>query len=305
LQFISQTFVLLAVVAPVVYWSYNAVIPEQTFLARLALTIKMSLQEAYLGDVQMISGAGSLTEWQVFLGDMGWVVLLALTVVGILGCLRIFSHQPTIISLVFVTGVLVFTTYGGALLGLRHILPARWISFLYVLACVFSAFGVKQLLYFTSGRSDLPWLRALKTSWLALVVMLTVGMMLTSPLRAMPDSPLYLESLSIRPGFFEAEVKGMDVAAAQGVGQIAASSKTGRYLEGISEIDPRKPQTYAASRVILVREFDLRNGFFIPYPEYQVSDYVLPTADFNAFLQNACLRSYDNGEVTLYTVQVP
>ncbi|MDX9866044.1 MAG: hypothetical protein RBT34_14670 [Anaerolineaceae bacterium] len=303
MQFISMTFVTLAVVLPVLYWSYNAAVPEETFLARVALTIKMSIEEAFLGDVQMISGAGQLAEWQVFLGDLGWVMLLMLTVVGILGCLRLFSKQATVMAFVVMTSMLIFITYGGAFLGLRHILPARWISFLYVPACVFSAFGIRQLLGYRAVQGRPPWQTWLKQAGLALLVLFTAGAMMTSPLRAMPDSPLYLEELSIRPGFFEAEVRGMDQALAeQGSGQIAASSKTGRYLKEISEIDPREAKTYQEAEAILVRQFDLRNGFFIPYPDYQVSDYVLPTAEFTDFLAEKCWRSYDNGEVFLYTV---
>ena len=49
MQFISMTFVTLAVVLPVLYWSYNADAPEMTFLARVALTVKMSIEEAFLG----------------------------------------------------------------------------------------------------------------------------------------------------------------------------------------------------------------------------------------------------------------
>ncbi|MCD4671451.1 MAG: hypothetical protein K8R77_02200 [Anaerolineaceae bacterium] len=304
LQFISLTFVLIASVAPVVHWSYNATVPEQTFLARVVLTVRMSLREAYLGDVQMVSGAGFLSEWQVFLGDLGWVMLLLLTVVGILGCLRLFSKQATIMALIVLTCVLIFTTYGGAFIGLRQILPARWISFLYIPACIFSAFGIKQLLCFNSPRSDRALVQFFKKSWLALLVILTVGAMTTSPLRSMPDSPLYLEELSIRPGFYNAEVTGRDQALArQQAGQIAASSKTGRYLKDISEVDPREADTYQDSAFILVRQFDLRNGFFIPYPDYQVSDYVLPTKEFDDYLTNSCWRSYDNGEVFLYTVE--
>jgi len=85
-------------------------------------------------------------------------------------------------------------------------------------------------------------------------------------------------------------------------GQLAASSKTGRYMKEILEIDPREAGTYQEAASILVRQFDLRNGFFIPYPDYQISDYVLPTQEFNDFLTEMCWRSYDNGEVFLYTV---
>ena len=303
LQFISMTFVTIAVVLPVLYWSYNAVVPEETFLARVALTIKMSIEEAFLGDVQMVSGAGLLSEWQVFLGDLGWVLLLLLTVVGILGCLRLFSKQATIMAFIVLTSVLIFITYGGAFLGLRHILPARWISFLYVPACVFSAFGVRQLLIYRAAQVKPAWQTFLKQGCLALLVIFTVGVMMTSPLRSMPDSPLYLEELSIRPGFYDAEVRGMDQALShQGEGLIAASSKTGRYMKEISAIDPREADSYQDAAYILVRQFDLRNGFFIPYPDYQISDYVLPTDEFNQYLADMCWRSYDNGEVFLYTV---
>ena len=304
MQFISMTFVILAVVLPVLFWSYNAAAPEMTFLARVALTIKLSIQEAFLGDVQMVSSAGMLSEWQVFLGDLGWVTLLLLTVVGILGCLRLFSKRAIVMAFIVLTSVLIFITYGGAFLGLRHILPARWISFLYVPACVFSAFGIRQMLDYGLENNSPSWKRYLKQGSLALLVLFTVGAMMTSPLRAMPDSPLYLEELSIRPGFYEAEVRGMDQALTeQGGGQIAASSKTGRYLKEISKIDPREAKTYQDAAYILVRQFDLRNGFFIPYPDYQISDYVLPTQQFNDFLAEMCWRSYDNGEVFLYTVE--
>lgn len=300
--FISLTFMWIAMIVPLGYWSYNTAATEQTFLAKVVLTIQMSLREAYLGDVQMISGAGALAEWQVALGDLGWVMLLLLTVIGILGSLRLYRQHATILSLVVLTGVLVFTTYGGALLGLRHILPARWISFLYVPACIFSAFGVKQILYTPLARLDFPLVRVLQKGWVSLIVWLTAGLMATSPLRSMPDSPLYLDTLSVRPGFYAAEVRGMEHALQQR-GQVAASSKTGRYLKGITEIDPRKTDSYQNSAVILVREFDLRNGFFIPYPDYKVSDYVMPTQAFVDFLDDSCRRSYDNGEVTLFTVE--
>ena len=251
----------------------------------------------------MVSGAGMLSEWQVFLGDLGWTMLLLLTVVGILGCLRLFSKRAIVIAFIVLTSVLILITYGGAFLGLRHILPARWISFLYVPACVFSAFGVRQLLDYRAAGNRPVWQTWLKQGSLALLVLFTVGAMMTSPLRAMPDSPLYLEEVSIRPGFYEAEVRGMDQALAeQREGQIAASSKTGRYLKEISAIDPREAQTYQNAAYILVRQFDLRNGFFIPYPDYQVSDYVLPTVEFTDFLAKKTWRSYDNGEVFLYTV---
>jgi len=303
MQSISLTFVIIAIALPLVYWSYNAAAPEETFLARVALTVKISIEEAFLGDVQMVSGAGALAEWQVFLGDLGWVMLLMLTVVGILGCLRLFSRRANVMSLAVLTSVLIAITYGGAFLGLRHILPARWISFLYVPASVFSAFGIRQLLYSTVSGKRLRWVSVLSQGGLALLVIFAVGAMTTSPLRAMPDSPIYLESLSIRPGFYDAEVRGMDHALAQGEeGLIAASSKTGRYLKQISEIDPREPETYQDAQYILVRQFDLRNGFFIPYPDYSISDYVLPTEAFNTYLGEKCWRRYDNGEVFLYTV---
>ena len=299
LQYISLSFVLIAILLPVVYWSYNAAKVDETFLARVALTIRMSLREAFLGDVQMISGAGLLSEWQVFLGDIGWVLLLMLAVIGILNCLHVFRRRVTILSLLVLTGVLVLITYGGALFGLRYILPARWISFLYVPACLFSAFGVKQGLNYHKEQ-EAAWPLWLRRCFLGLTVFSIVALMATSPLRAMPDSPLYLAEMSVRPGFYNAEVKGMDHAMSMQTAQIAASSKTGRYLKGVSEIDPRQASSYEDHPLILVRQFDLRNGFFIPYPDYQVSDYVLPTDAFFQYLQNYRLRNYDNGEVILY-----
>jgi len=124
--------------------------------------------------------------------------------------------------------------------------------------------------------------------------------MTISPARSIPDSPLYLKGISPRPGFFESEIVGMDYANDVFKNKVSVSGKTRLYLPEYSMIDPSNRSSYANSDIILIRQFDLENGFFIPYPKNRLSEYILPKEEFIDFFEENLFTLYDNGTTKIF-----
>ena len=291
---VSMTLAGLFGIAMLAFWMWSFPSPGEDFFSRLILSIKLALSTAQLGSTEMVTIAGSLDAWTVFVMEAGWTLLLAVAIMGLL-----FSFKPSLRRMEFLVWsllmvVLLGIIYVGGVMGIQIILPARWMAFLYIPVCLLAGSFLSQLL---GARS---W-QKLTSSFAVLLLGAITLLMLTSPTRSIPDSPLYTADLSTRPGLYESELAGLDYAHRVYRAPLAASAKSRRYLLEADLIDPRTPSSYEPASVIVVREPDINDGFWIPFPKQQLVEIVPPTQEFLRHLSGISrVRAYDNGTVQLF-----
>lgn len=290
---VSSTLAVLSGIAMLAYWMRSFVNPGLDFFTRLALSIKVALSSAQVGNVEAVSVAGSLDRWTVFAGEIGWTLLLVPALAGALSTLRSRQQKSGPLVLSQLMTMFLVIIYGSGLAGAAQVLPSRWIAFLYIPACLLAADFLSRLL-------NASRLRMLVVSVVVVVLSATNVLMMTSP-RAIPDSPLYAASLGVRPGFYTSELVGMEYAKDTYVGPYAASSRSRRFLYMADIIDPRQPDSYESANIIVIREQDINMGFFIPFAKHQLNETILPTQELIDHLNGPSrLRVYDDGSVQLF-----
>ena len=288
----NWALVLLVGVAILSYWMNSFTMPGGSFFESVIFSIKSALSMAELGKVQMVSVAGSLDKWDVFAGEAGWTLLLIPALIGAMVSLKFGAKKIEELTLVFVFATYLLVAYGAGITGVAGILPDRWISFLSILTSLLASLTLSRLLN----------KRKIVLSILILLFLFTTSFLLiTSPTRVIPDSPLYAQILSTRPGFFASELSGMDYARDLSINDLSASSLSKLYLSEAKEIDPRDPDTYQSQNLMVLREFDLNKGFFNPFPQDKINEFVPPPQEFLDYIHGLeRIKVYDNGEVSLY-----
>ncbi|MBN1993405.1 MAG: glycosyltransferase family 39 protein [Anaerolineae bacterium] len=290
---VSTTLSIIVGVGMLSYWMVSYLRPNLDFFSLATLSVKSALSTVELGNVESVSIAGSLNKWSVFLGEAGWTVLLIFSLVGALASFNNQTQENDSVVLTSLLGAFLGVTYGASVIGAAAILPARWIVFLYVPASLLVATVLSRLLYI---QGKLKIMASLTTP---LILFLILALMITSPTRSIPDSPLYVSNLSVRPGFYISEIEGFNyVKNVYGNNTLAASAKSSLYLDKAEIIDPRNPTTYEPASLIVHREYDMIKGFSIPFPKEQVIELVPPSESFADYLSGPSrLRVYDNGIV--------
>ena len=292
---VSVTLVGLLGVAMLAYWAWSFPSSEQDFFTRTILSARSALLEAQLGSVEMVSVAGSLDARTVFAGEAGWTLLLVPAVMGLISSFspRLRNTEPLIWAQLMT--LFLGVVYGSGIMGVQAILPARWMAFIYVPACLLSASFLSQLLAASKRK-------VLTSSFAVLLLSTTTALMITSPGRSIPDSQLYATSLGTRPGFYTSELAGMGYARDAHQEPFAASARSRRLLHKANSIDPRQPDSYEPANLIVVRESDISKGFYIPFAKPQHHEIVLPTQEFLEHLNGPSrVRVYDNGVVQLFS----
>jgi hypothetical protein len=291
--FTDSSMPLLLLVIAIAHWMQSYLSPGMDFFSWVIHSISAAKSGIYFAGGQTVSIASQLPGLDVFWGEAGWTLLLIPTLIGVL---YTFSEkgQRMISRLVLssLTLLLLTISYGAGLFGLAAILPARWVPFISIPACLLAAVTFAQL--FSAAPERLS--RLIVTASLALILFFMVA----SPTRANPDSPLYGRSLSVRPGFTSSELAGIGYARYLLGGDGAAGAKTRLLYPEAGTIDPRLAVTYETSYGIVLREFDFERGFFIPFPKGQILEYARPTQEFYNHLNADRLRVYDNGTVSIY-----
>lgn len=294
---------LILIIFTFIYWgAVNT--GSDDFFSSVILRLDYSLNSASIGETSMVSTANSLRSVDVILSEIGWIIMLLLTCIGVLGIIT-FNYSNisnTLVTFIAFCLVLISTSYISAGLGLKELLPSRWFAFSFIPCSIISSFSLIKIvdsLYLSSLHKPVKTLVFLLYS---LVFTSLIFFMITSPLRAAPDSPLYLEWLCNRPGYFKSEIQAMDFAHSTFNSNISGSSKTGRYLKLQSIINPNLPKSYLNNDGIIVREYDLEYGFFIPYTTYQLSDYIKAGNDFFKNIENNYLKIFDNGNTEIYKI---
>lgn len=291
---VSVTLVGLFGVAMLAYWMWSFPTPERDFFTRMVLATKYALSSAQLGSAEMVTIAGSLDAWTVFAGEAGWTLLLAPALMGALSSFNPRMRRTQLVVWAPLMAVFLGIVYGSGLMGVQAVLPARWMAFLYVPACLLAASFLSQLLAISDRRT-------LISSFTVLLLSAISVLMITSPSKSIPDSPLYATSLATRPALYTSELAGMKYAEHTYQEPFAASAHSRRFLHAASIIDPRQPDSYESANLIIVRTPDINMGFFIPYAKHQLNETVLPTQEFLDHLNGPSrVRVYDDGAVQLF-----
>jgi hypothetical protein len=291
---VSTTLPILLGVAMPAYWMHSFPNPERDFFTRTVLSISSALLMAQLGSAEAVSIAGSIDAWAVFAGEAGWTLLLIPALMGALSSLNQKLRRTESLIWAQLMALFLATVYVSGVMGIQQILPARWVPFLYLPACLLAASLLSRLL-------AAPTWKALASFTIVVLLSATVFLMATSPSKSALDSPLYAESLSVRPGFYTSELAGMRHAEHTYPGPLAASAKSRRFLQSARSIDPRQPESYERASLVVMREFDIAKGFFIPFTKRQLIEIIPPTPEFLAHLDGPSrVQVYDSGTVQLF-----
>jgi len=247
----------------------------------------------------------SMYEWaDVALYELGFTILLVTAVVGGLCYLksvcckhaveRASMRRHKLVVLFATTLIVIPIPYVLALLYPLS-LPARWFPFVEILACMPAGYFV----VFVLGR--LPEL--LRNPLRLAIMTLLIFFMITSPI-ANPNAQLYSQDISGRAALTLSESYAAEFFGAKASDDIHANS---RYLQYINPdflnyqhyVRPDDPSTYSDGLVV-VRNYDLEEGFFIPFPSSgDFIEIIPPEKSFYVFLESSS-KVYENGDVRAY-----
>ncbi len=300
---VRLTFILFLLIGSITYWGGYTEPQETNFFTRVVMNIRYSLTESRLGDTSVISHASEMNPLDVILLDAGWGALLFFFVIGFLGAFTVKPRKQEILYLGVLAVFLIFVTYVSALFGTKELLPARWFTFAYFPVAILAGFSISRVV--SSSLFMIFRERNLLSVFPLLMIFASgfasIFLMVTSPARAMPDSPFYLTDLVEKPGFYQSEITGMNYAMEKfPASQIAAGSKTKRHIHNALPIDPEAFDSYSSADVIVLRQTDFEKGLYIPYPKDQVNKYSPLTNEFLGYLHSNFYLIYDNGSTKIF-----
>ncbi len=259
----------------------------RTSLGLLALPTKPASEASAAAAA---SATGPLDLLSAYVDVFGFVVLLAVSVVGVLYVLdgRRASHA-TLTGVVGITAMAVFALV-APLLGLGMFLPGRWFVFMYALMAIVGVAG----LGFLASRLD----PTLATVVFLLVLLASPTVMLVAS-DATRDNPVF-EERRLRFGYTEAEVAGMET-----VGRVVPESAP-VWSDSPYAAAFRRSDSHRAAQATIGPNGSLRDRRVV-YRSYQTRGAPLFVHDDGAVLRSiprsrACDGRevlYDNGDVSL------
>lgn len=288
---VSMTLAGLFGIAMLTYWMWSFPHPERAFFTKMVLSFRSAMSVAQVGDVELVTQIGSFDALTVFAGEAGWTLLLVPATMGLISAFNPRLRSTEFLVWALLMAVFLGIVYGSGVMGVQQILPSRWIAFLYVPVCLLVASFLSRLLATSNWNTFLA-------SFTVLLLCAILALMITSPSKSIPDSPLYAASLSIRSAFYTSELVGMKYAERTYQGPLAASWRSGRFRGLTSDtIDPLQPDSYKPANLIIVRDDDISKGFRSP----SLGRLRMVSQELIDHLKGPSrVRVYDNGTVRLF-----
>lgn len=128
------------------------------------------------------TGTTLLDQIVPYVNEIGFLLLLGITLVGCLYVVHRRRAEQSVFTLVLGIGIMLFFVLGLPMFGIRNFVPTRWFAFLYVLMAIVGAIGLRTL---SRNLSPAPVVAVL----LVIVLLYPGGMMLAA--ESNPDNPVF------------------------------------------------------------------------------------------------------------------
>ena len=193
------------------------------------------------------------------LDNGGYMVLLALAVIGALFHLHPKHRTVTAISLVSIAASLTVLPYTFELFSLTGLLPGRWLPFSYVVLSILAVSGLLQILNVTSLISG-----NIKKQCVVMSVILAIIFMMTTNSLANDDSP-YVFNGARRASYTQSEFTALDTLSYMGVGRPTTDAYFGLIIPHAVGYDEYTSMLKADSRIFIHRSYYLHHPEWNPY----------------------------------------
>lgn len=288
---ITSATTMLFFVSFIAYWMNAFPWYGRSFFANIVHSVRCALTSIGWGDVCMVTTVAETPNYaSVLLANMGYIILIIFATLGILISLSPANITNKKFALTASVIALMGIVYVPSAFNFTSILPGRWFPFIYILLIIFVPSGIFAL-------TNLMRSTVSKNILVISILSFFVFFMITSPI-ANPDNELYSNEFRKRVGIYDSEMKAGDFAASK----CNTVSKNCMYcipdLRNATFIDPEEPKTYHGS-TILIREYDLKKGFYIPYTRPGFGECEESGEDFIEYLGELNII-YSNGKVEGY-----
>ena len=285
---VTLTIILFFGIFVITYWMFVFPHPGASFFDKVVLSAREALASADVGKVDHVTLASVEEPLEVFLKELGYDILIALTVFGI--CTSFKNNSPSKFAVIICSIVMFAFIYLTALAGTNAILPYRWFIFIYTLVCIIASLGIFALAGLVKSKSK-------KVFSALFIVSLLTFFMITGGY-ANIDSPIYTKSE--RLGFLTSELEAASFLSKKHNDTTIYTDFTyhGWFSNPKSFINPE--WSYAnSSGMIVLRRYNIEElkVFKVPYRGIRRS--VGINASFIKNFKNNSLV-YENGQVKAY-----
>jgi len=218
-------------------------------ITRLVISVETEAQFA----LAMPASTTNIPYGIELLDSGGYLILLALAVVGALFYLHPKNHTATRTALLFTAGMLFITPNIFMLSNLENILPGRWTVFLYVPLAVLAVQGllnISNLIKHNLGRLSV-----------VVLMILTIIFMMTTSRVANTDSPL-VHNGAVRIGYTQSELSAIDTLSYMGAGNPETDVYYGLIFPYVLGKDEYIEMSQRTNEIFLVR------NYYLQHPEW-------------------------------------
>jgi hypothetical protein len=285
------TIALLFFVSFIMYWMN--VFPKfgTSFFANVVHSVNCALTSTELGEVNLVTTVAEMPNYtSILLASLGYVILVILATMGILTSLSPVNVTNKKFAVAMSAFFLVGVVYIPSAFNFTSILPGRWFPFMCILLSIFAPSGIFALMNLVKSHVS-------KNMVVLVIISVFVFFMITAP-AANPDNELYANDFRGRVGVYDSEVKAGDFAANKCVRVSKNSVYFIRGLRNVTSINPEEPETYHNS-TILIREYDLKKGFYESYTRPGFGEYKRAREDFVEYYEGLNII-YNNRKVIGY-----
>ena len=289
---ISFYLVVLFFVSFISYWMLVISDSQMSFFSRIITSIAKALVDSEFGNPYHVTSIVEVSFFSALLSKMGFLLIIIFTVFGLLLSLTCKNRTLNRFNLFFIFFILLAGIYIPSLMGIGFLLPARWFVFLYLIICIFAAYGILQMINYS------------KCSKFNIIVMtslfsLLIFFMITSPL-INSDNVFYSKELTKRQSLYDSEIAAGDFIEKVNTTPI---SKNSMYLLNINRsiiLNPDDPESYL-NKTILIRKYDFEKGFHLPFMRGSFGDFKRLTPELDGFLSGTrSIIVYNNAEAKVY-----
>ena len=284
------------------FWWSISVVEKYDIFTKFIISLRSAFSSFDITGVERATLSPSLPWVDILLYDLGLTILLWISVLGSFIILKeirssgqkisqslFIQERISVIALI----ALVFMPI-PYLLGISapNILPDRWFAFIEVLCAITGAVSLYAISVYRYHFN----MKILVSFIMAILIFF----MITSPV-VNPNSQIYSINLSNRNALTQSEITACEFLNTHHPEIVRANSKY-IFLFKTGIIDPENESTYS-SGLLVIRKFDLENGFTIPLfgAGGKLLRVTYANYEFITFL-NMRDKIYDIGEVRAYYV---
>lgn len=299
---VTLTSIVLVLITTVSWWMKPSDISANDLFSYSILSIRKVFEFTDYTAVSTATIAPYINKWCVIFSDLGFVLLVMLSIMGSIYILANYGKFKKSIKLSDNSNALYFAVLTLIFIPIPYLLaiiypqsiPSRWFAFIEFFASILAGYGCYVLFEITNNQK-------LKYG---LVIMFAglIFLLISNPV-INPNSNLYSNEMSVRSGLITSEIDAsIFINQYSNINNVKGNSKFIAFINPDpyqkNYIDPSKPSSYR-NGIIIVRKYDIEKGFTVISSSKKLMDLVEPNSDFNDYLYNST-EFYNNGDLKMY-----